>query len=98
VDQARQAGEAEREGDRDPQHQQNEESAEQHQRGHAGRQRLAHDALLPVMIRKSLANASPRNSAQVAPASGQAMKMNGIGSSASSDSWYQPNWTNRMPQ
>ena len=31
------------------------------------------------------------------PASGQATKMNGIGSSASSEFWFQPNCTNLIP-
>ena len=42
-------------------------------------------------------NASPRKSTQVTPATGHAMKMNAIGSSASSEVWSQPKRTNWMP-
>src|SRR5262245_58286821 len=99
VDQQRQAGEPERESNRHPQRDQDEKSAEHDQRGDAGRQRdLGHAASLAARMRRLSTKLSPRNRIQVAPASGQATKMKGIGNSASSDSWYQPNSTNLMPQ
>src|SRR6266480_5712089 len=98
-DERRQAREAERERYRHPQHDEKEKRTEQHQRGHARRHRgLRHRAAFPARMRILSRKISPRKITQVAPASGQATKMNGMGSSASSDSWYQPNSTNLMPQ
>src|SRR5215831_2244334 len=88
----RQAREPERKRHRHPQRDEEEKRTEQHQRGHARRHRgLRHGAALPARMRMLSRKISPRKITQVAPASGQAMKMNGMGSSANSDSWYQPN-------
>ena len=58
-------------------------------------------ARLPCMAPRSTRmlsmKCSPRNRTQVAPVTGQAMKMNAIGSSASSEVWSQPKRTNLMP-
>src|SRR5262249_31788321 len=100
--QRRQTCEPERKRHRHPQRDEEEERPEQHQRGRAGRHRdLRHAAVFPARMRILSMKISPRKITQVTPASGQATKMNGMasaGSSASSDSWYQPNSTNLMPQ
>src|SRR5437773_1013837 len=73
---------------------QREEHAEQHDRRLSGAES---DRAHARSTRQLSMNDSPRNSAQVAPASGQARKIHGIGSSASSESWSQPKRTNWMP-
>src|SRR5207237_192428 len=73
---------------------QREEHAGQHDRRLA---RAESDRAHARSTRQLSRNDPPRNSAQVAPASGQARKIHGIGSSASSESWSQPKRTNWMP-
>src|SRR5262245_44854451 len=83
----RQAREPERKRHRHPQRDEEEKRTEQHQRGHAWRHSgLRHGAVFPATMRMLSRKISPRKITQVAPASGQAMKMNGMGSSANSDS------------
>src|SRR5215475_5656325 len=82
-----QARQSERKRHRHAQRDEEEERTKQHQRGHAWRHSgLRHGAVFPATMRMLSRKISPRKITQVAPASGQAMKMNGMGSSASSDS------------
>src|SRR5712671_2576662 len=97
-DHDRQAGEPERERDRHARHKEREKCAEQPQRGHSRRQGGAHAAApFPVSTRQLSTKDSPRKITQVTPAIGQARKIQGIGSSASSESCSQPKRTNSMP-
>src|SRR6185503_12350929 len=87
-----------REPDGYTQDEESEESAEEGNRGHAwGECRGHHREMPPASTRKLATNASPRKRTQVAPASGQAMKMKVIGKSASSEVWSQPKRTNSIP-
>src|SRR6185295_11424852 len=97
--QDRQAREPQGEGDRHAQQEEHQEAAEEDDRRDSGRERGGHHgAIRPVTVRNASQNDSARNAIQVAPETGQAMKMNVIGSSASSELWFQPKRTNCTPQ
>src|SRR5262249_34354853 len=92
------ARQAEREGDGHPDGDQREEHSEEQEPRHSGREgNGAHLSARENTIPNFRTIDSPRNRSQVMPASGHAMKMYGIGSSASSDCWFHPKRTNSMP-